>query len=49
VRRTRNAGVTTEVLEEGALDGATRAELVEVLQSSHSGVRTERGFSMILD
>jgi lysylphosphatidylglycerol synthetase-like protein (DUF2156 family) len=49
VRRTRNAGVTTEVLAEGKLDESTRAELIEVLESSHSGVRTERGFSMILD
>ena len=49
VQRTRNAGVTTEVLSERELDAATRAELVEVLDSSHSGVRVERGFSMILD
>jgi lysylphosphatidylglycerol synthetase-like protein (DUF2156 family) len=49
VRRTRNAGVSTEVVAEGELDDSTRAELIEVLESSHSGVRTERGFSMILD
>lgn len=49
VRRTRNAGVTTEVLAERELDDATLAELTDVLESSHSGVRTERGFSMILD
>lgn len=49
VQRTRNAGVTTEVLSERELDDATRAELAEVLDSSHSGVRFERGFSMILD
>ncbi|CAN5792539.1 bifunctional lysylphosphatidylglycerol flippase/synthetase MprF [soil metagenome] len=49
VQRTRNAGVTTEVVAEQDLDEATLTELVEVLNSSHSGVRTERGFSMILD
>lgn len=49
VQRTRNAGVTTEVLSERELDDATRAELAEVLDSSHAAGRFERGFSMILD
>ncbi|MCV7229588.1 bifunctional lysylphosphatidylglycerol flippase/synthetase MprF [Mycolicibacterium komossense] len=49
VHRTRNAGVTTEVIAEQDLDSTTVAELTEVMDSSHSGVRTERGFSMILD
>jgi lysylphosphatidylglycerol synthetase-like protein (DUF2156 family) len=49
VRRTRNAGVTTEVIAERDLSDATRAELIDVLDSSHGGVRFERGFSMILD
>lgn len=49
VQRTRNAGVTTEVLSEREIDDAMRAELAEVLESSHSGVRVERGFSMCLD
>jgi lysylphosphatidylglycerol synthetase-like protein (DUF2156 family) len=49
VRRTRNAGVTTEVIGEADLDDARLAELAVVVDSSHSGVRTERGFSMILD
>lgn len=49
VRRTHNAGVCTEVLAERDLDDATRAELLDVMESSHGGVRTERGFSMILD
>jgi lysylphosphatidylglycerol synthetase-like protein (DUF2156 family) len=49
VRRTRNAGISTEVVTESELDDSTRTELIEVLESSHSGVRTERGFSMILD
>jgi lysylphosphatidylglycerol synthetase-like protein (DUF2156 family) len=49
VRRTHNAGVRTEVIAEGDLDESTRAELAGVLDSAHSGTRTERGFSMILD
>jgi lysylphosphatidylglycerol synthetase-like protein (DUF2156 family) len=49
VRRTHNAGVTTEVVAEGSADDATLVELIDVLDSSHSGARTERGFSMILD
>jgi lysylphosphatidylglycerol synthetase-like protein (DUF2156 family) len=49
VRRTHNFGVTTEVVEEQGLDDALRSELVDVLLSSQSGSRTERGFSMILD
>lgn len=49
VRRTRNAGVTTEVIAESDLQDSTRAELIDVLDSSHAGVRFERGFSMILD
>lgn len=49
VRRTHNAGVTTEVVPEANVDQATLAELIDVLDSSHAGVRTERGFSMILD
>jgi lysylphosphatidylglycerol synthetase-like protein (DUF2156 family) len=48
-RRTRNAGVTTEVIAERDLDDVTRAELIDVLDSSRVGVRFERGFSMILD
>jgi lysylphosphatidylglycerol synthetase-like protein (DUF2156 family) len=48
VRRTRNAGVTTEVIAEAELDDKTLVELTDVLDSSHSGVRTERGFSMLL-
>jgi lysylphosphatidylglycerol synthetase-like protein (DUF2156 family) len=49
VRRTHNAGVRTEVRPEDGLDEATLAELTDVLNCSHSGVRFERGFSMILD
>jgi lysylphosphatidylglycerol synthetase-like protein (DUF2156 family) len=49
VRRTHNAGVSTEVIAETDLDDATRAELADLMTSSHTGVWTERGFSMILD
>jgi lysylphosphatidylglycerol synthetase-like protein (DUF2156 family) len=47
VTRTHNAGVTTRVVAEAELDDDTLRELTEVLDST--GVRTERGFSMILD
>jgi lysylphosphatidylglycerol synthetase-like protein (DUF2156 family) len=49
VKRTRNCGVTTEVVAEQDLDDDLRRELTEVLYASHSGARFERGFSMILD
>jgi lysylphosphatidylglycerol synthetase-like protein (DUF2156 family) len=49
VRRTHNAGVTTQVIPEGDLDEGLRAELADVLHSARSGIGTERGFSMILD
>jgi lysylphosphatidylglycerol synthetase-like protein (DUF2156 family) len=49
VQRTRNAGITTEIVEERGLDRDLLAELTEVLLASPSGSRTERGFSMILD
>jgi len=49
VQRTRNFGITTEVVAEQDIDDALRAELSEVLLASHSGARIERGFSMILD
>ncbi|MDT5070055.1 MAG: hypothetical protein QOK02_6210 [Mycobacterium sp.] len=49
VQRTRNLGVTTELVAEADLDDGTRAELADVMRDSHGGVRTERGFSMILD
>jgi lysylphosphatidylglycerol synthetase-like protein (DUF2156 family) len=37
------------VVVEADLDDAILAELTDVLDSSHAGVLTERGFSMILD
>jgi lysylphosphatidylglycerol synthetase-like protein (DUF2156 family) len=49
VQRTRNYGVTTEVVSEQGLDDRVLAELTEVLLASPSGARTERGFSMCLD
>jgi lysylphosphatidylglycerol synthetase-like protein (DUF2156 family) len=49
VQRTKNFGITTEVVSEQGLDGRVRAELTEVLLASPSGARTERGFSMCLD
>jgi len=49
VQRTRNFGITTEVVAEQHLDHLQLAELTDVLLSSHKGARFERGFSMILD
>lgn len=49
VSRTRNCGITTEVIGEQETDDALLAELAEVVRLSHRGARTERGFSMILD
>jgi lysylphosphatidylglycerol synthetase-like protein (DUF2156 family) len=49
VQRTHNFGITTEVIAEQDIDDALQAELAQVLYASHSGARTERGFSMILD
>ncbi|MFZ3267856.1 MAG: phosphatidylglycerol lysyltransferase domain-containing protein, partial [Mycobacterium sp.] len=49
VQRSRNFGITTEVVAEQGLDDALRDELAKVLYASHRGARVERGFSMILD
>ncbi|MBV8927948.1 MAG: DUF2156 domain-containing protein, partial [Mycobacteriaceae bacterium] len=49
VQRTRNCGITTEVVAEQDLDDKLLAELTEVLYASHGGARFERGFSMMLD
>jgi lysylphosphatidylglycerol synthetase-like protein (DUF2156 family) len=49
VQRTRNIGITTEVVAEQHLDATLASELAEVLYASHRGARLERGFSMILD
>ena len=49
VQRTRNFGVTTEVVDEQTLDDDLLAELTDVIVASPKGSRTERGFSMSLD
>ena len=49
VQRTRNAGVTTEIVDERRLAPALAAELTEVLYAAHRAARTERGFCMNLD
>ncbi len=49
VQRTHNAGITTEVVGEQDLDDVQRAELTDVLYTSHRRAHGERGFSMILD
>lgn len=49
VKRTHNAGIATEVVDEQHLDDALANELAEVLYASHRGARIQRGFSMILD
>ena len=49
VQRTRNCGITTEIMPEQALTQRLRDELTEVLLASPSGARTERGFAMALD
>jgi lysylphosphatidylglycerol synthetase-like protein (DUF2156 family) len=49
VQRTRNAGVSTQVIAEQNLDDALTAELTDVLSYARNGGRTERGFSMSLD
>jgi lysylphosphatidylglycerol synthetase-like protein (DUF2156 family) len=49
VQRTRNAGITTEVVGEQDLQPELLAELTELLLASPKGARTERGFSMSID
>ena len=48
VQRTRNAGVTTEIVSERSLDPALRGELLEVMRATGKGDQA-RGFAMILD
>lgn len=48
VQRTRNAGVTTEVVPESDLNGRLHDELHEVMTISKKAVGAERGFSMML-
>lgn len=49
VQRTKNFGITTEVVDEQNLSDVLLAELTDVVLASPSGARTERGFSMSLD
>ncbi|QQW35553.1 bifunctional lysylphosphatidylglycerol flippase/synthetase MprF [Mycobacterium marinum] len=49
VKRTRNAGITTEIVAEQELDDTRRAELAEMLLASPKGARNDRGFCMSLD
>ncbi|HET6818908.1 MAG TPA: phosphatidylglycerol lysyltransferase domain-containing protein [Mycobacteriales bacterium] len=48
VQRSRNAGVTTDVVGERDLDDDVRAELLKVMAAAGKGTQT-RGFAMILD
>ena len=49
VQRTKNFGITTEVVDEQGLNDVLLTELTDVILASPSGSRTERGFSMSLD
>ncbi|WP_156689568.1 bifunctional lysylphosphatidylglycerol flippase/synthetase MprF [Mycobacterium sp. Marseille-P9652] len=49
VKRTHNCGITTEIVEEQALEPELQAELTEVVRASSRGAGTERGFFMNLD
>ena len=49
VQRTKNFGITTEVVDEQDLNDVLLTELADVILASPSGSRTERGFSMSLD
>ncbi|OMC08483.1 bifunctional lysylphosphatidylglycerol flippase/synthetase MprF [Mycobacterium sp. SP-6446] len=49
VKRTHNAGITTEIVAEQALDDRLLAELTDVVHASPSGAHTDRGFYMNLD
>jgi lysylphosphatidylglycerol synthetase-like protein (DUF2156 family) len=49
VKRTHNAGITTEIVAEQELDDKLRAELTDVVRASLTGAHTDRGFYMSLD
>lgn len=49
VKRTHNAGITTEIAAEQKLDGRLLAELTEVVRASSRGSHSDRGFCMNLD
>jgi lysylphosphatidylglycerol synthetase-like protein (DUF2156 family) len=49
VKRTHNAGITTEIVAEQELDDKLLTELADVVRASPSGAHTDRGFYMNLD
>ena len=49
VKRTHNAGITTEVVGERELDEKRLTELIDVVRASPRGAHTDRGFYMNLD
>jgi lysylphosphatidylglycerol synthetase-like protein (DUF2156 family) len=49
VKRTHNAGITTEIIAEQELDDHLHAELTDVVRASPSGAHSDRGFYMNLD
>ncbi|MGZ4578563.1 MAG: bifunctional lysylphosphatidylglycerol flippase/synthetase MprF [Mycobacterium sp.] len=49
VQRSRNCGITTEILAEQELNGEQLAELTEVVRASSKGAHADRGFHMNLD
>lgn len=49
VKRTHNAGITTEIVAEQELDDRLFAELADVVRASPSGAHYDRGFHMNLD
>jgi lysylphosphatidylglycerol synthetase-like protein (DUF2156 family) len=49
VKRTHNAGITTEIVGEQELTDAQHAELAEVVRASSKGAHSDRGFHMNLD
>lgn len=49
VHRTHNAGITTQIVSEQALDENLRHELAAMLLESPKGAHTDRGFVMSLD
>ena len=49
VKRTHNAGITTEIVAEQELDDKLLAELTDVVRASPRGAHTDRGFYMNLD
>ena len=49
VKRTHNAGITTEIVGERELDEKRLTELIDVVRASPRGAHTDRGFYMNLD